>query len=58
MQRLILLVFFVIVTWIVYVPLLSAQKTSKYAGTYGYDFGEKGFGSIMVYPESDSTVLF
>lgn len=44
--------------WILSVPLLPAQLTSKYAGTYSYDRGEKGSATIRVYPESDTTVLF
>lgn len=34
-------------------------KTAKYAGVYTYgDTTEYGAGSIIIYPESDTTVLF
>jgi hypothetical protein len=34
-------------------------QTSKYSGTFSYSKGKSGpSGSILIYPESDSTVLF
>ena len=34
-------------------------KTAQYAGKYSYDNGEGyGEGEVIVYPESDSTILF
>ena len=36
----------------------SAQKTSKYAGTYNFKGDDSLSGYLIVYPETDSTMLF
>lgn len=35
------------------------QKTKQYAGTYSYGHSiKRNFGTILIYPETDSTILF
>ena len=38
--------------------MTTPPETARYAGTYSYFFEGGRFGSVTVYPETDSTVLF
>jgi hypothetical protein len=61
MRHSLILVFsFYVLTTLSQTRKLSSIKTLKYAGKYTYgENAEKGpVGSIFIYPESDSTILF
>jgi hypothetical protein len=57
-----ILVFFATVIWaFALTTKIKELKTQQYAGKYSYGYGEgaKNYGgSIIVYPETDTTVLF